>query len=69
MTAPDCSEECRQFILTYFRTKGVDAHVTHLPPIVPPRYEPLDMICPHGVLWFAEPTTDQIMQWALDGTP
>jgi hypothetical protein len=41
--------------------------VTAIPPIVPSPYEPLNLTCPHGVAYYAEPTSEQIAQWAADG--
>lgn len=62
-----CGEECRAVLLEGFAKMGVEATVTLEPPIVPPRYEALDMRCPHGRLWFAEPTSEQIAKWAAEG--
>lgn len=50
-----------------FSEQGIDAHVTHIPPLAPPAYEPLDMRCPHGVLWYTEPTSEQRAKWAAEG--
>lgn len=61
--------DCKQTIVDHFTAEGIDAHVTDLPPIVPTPYEPLNLCCPHGVLWFAEPTGDQRAKWASEGTP
>lgn len=64
----DCrTAGCGDLLRAYYVEAGVDAHVTTTPPIVPPLYEPLDMRCPHGVLWYAEPTGDQIAKWAKEG--
>lgn len=49
------------------RVPLVEAHITHVPPIVPSGYLPLAMRCPHGVLWHMEPTSEQIAEWARDG--
>lgn len=46
---------------------GVEAHVTSEPPVIPSPYEDLGMRCPHGVRWYAEPTSEQIAKWADEG--
>lgn len=61
---PDCADECRRVLLDIFAAKGGDVHVTWVPPLFPTGYEPLDMRCSHGVLWFAEPTSEQRLDWA-----
>lgn len=62
-----CDERCRAALLTYMAEAGIECTVTTVPPIVEPAYEPLDMRCPHGRLWFMEPTGEQIMRWAEAG--
>ena len=37
------------------------------PPVVASGYEDLKLRCPHGVRWYAEPTSDQQMRWAQEG--
>jgi ATP-dependent Zn protease len=51
----------------YLAAEGIEATVTHVPPLVPTDYEQLDMRCPHGVLWYTEPTSDQIAKWVAEG--
>lgn len=65
---PACFDDCAETLREMYAMNGIDAHVTAVAPLVPPRYEPLGMKCPHGVLWFAEPTGWQIARWAEDGT-
>lgn len=65
MTSTSC--RCGDLLRAHYAENGVEAHITTVPPIVAPAYQPLDMRCPHGVLWYAEPTGDQIAQWAKDG--
>lgn len=65
---PACASKCRQLLLDMIKgTMAEGAHVTHLPPLVVPVYDPLNVTCPHGVTWYMEPTGEQIMQWAADG--
>lgn len=65
-TRVDC--ECGAFLKRKFTEAGIDANVSpwHAG-IVPTAFEPLNMRCPHGVQWHAEPTSDQRVQWARDG--
>jgi len=67
-SAPPCADECRQVILDIVAVRGVEAHVTWAPPLFPTGYEPLNMSCPHGVPWFMEPTTEQRIRYAQEGT-
>lgn len=63
-------EDCRAWLLGTFRTLGIEVHVSNLPPILRSKYpQPFSIKCPHGRAWYAEPTSEQIMQWAKDGTP
>lgn len=66
---PDCADRCRRVLLDIFAAKGADVHVTWLPPLFPTGYEPLNLDCPHGVLWFAEPTAEQRLTWAKEAAP
>jgi hypothetical protein len=59
--------ECVGVIKDGMARLGCDATVSTLPPIVASPYEDLRLICPHGVRFYAEPTTEQIAQWAKDG--
>lgn len=58
---------CRDVIEAFFRAKGIDAYVTAVPQIVDSGYEQLNMTCPHGVAYYAEPTSEQRAQWAAEG--
>lgn len=62
-----CGEGCRGRLLDFMAARGIECTVTVTPPLVAPRYEPLDMVCPHGRMWFMEPTGDQIARWNADG--
>ena len=65
----ECGEKCRATLIEGFVAMGIEAHVTTLPPITPSAYKPFNLRCPHGQLWYAEPTSEQIMRWAQEGTP
>lgn len=62
---PTCS--CGDTIRARQRELGIDATVSHLPPLVPTPYQPYIATCPHGVPWYSEPTSEQRMTWARDG--
>lgn len=66
MTTPACADECRKVLIDGMAAMDTECHVTHIPPLVPSAYEPLNMRCPHGVLWFMEPTGEQIARYARE---
>ncbi len=41
--------------------------ITYVAPLAAPLYPALDMTCAHGVLWYMEPTGDQIAAEAAAG--
>jgi hypothetical protein len=62
----DCN--CREFLIGKYAEMGIEVAVSPwTPAIIPTTYEPLNMRCPHGVKWHAEPTTDQQAEWARGG--
>jgi hypothetical protein len=54
-------------IIDLMAERGCEVNATWSPPLFPTAFEPLDMRCPHGVLWYAEPTTDQLADWVRKG--
>jgi hypothetical protein len=73
-TAPPCADECKDVLRKHWAKVcaklGVpvpEAHITHVPPLIDTGYEPLAIRCPHGVMWHAEPTSEQIAEWVRDG--
>lgn len=62
--APTC--DCAAQLHDTFAAQGIDATVSHIPPLVHPGYT-LRLLCPHGVRWYAEPTGEQRAAWARDG--
>lgn len=63
--APRCG--CRDQLAAMYAEQGIEATVTHVPPIFPSGYEQLGGTCPHGTLWHTEPTREQIIRWQKDG--
>lgn len=66
---PECDSECGELLRRQFGEEGIDAHVTHVPPLFQSPYENLNMRCPHGVLWYTTPTSEQIVKFLEDGAP
>ncbi len=58
---------CQQFLVNLYAAMGIEVAVSDRPPVVPTPYEDLRMRCPHGIRWYAEPTSDQQAAWARDG--
>lgn len=69
MSAPVEHGGCRDFVVGMYAERGIEVHVAALPPIVPSPYEEASFTCPHGVTYWAEPTSEQVAQWVKDGTP
>lgn len=74
MSTPPCAEECIKVLRGEWalacQRAGVpvaEAHITHVPPIIPTPYADLLLRCPHGVLWHMQPTSEQIAAWAAEG--
>jgi hypothetical protein len=59
--------ECGAIMRRFFAGVGIEATVSHLRPLVLTPYAQPGIRCPHGVVWFGEPTSDQIAAWARDG--
>ena len=64
---PACAAGCGELVRRGLADQGIEAHVTHIPPLQPTPYEPLNMRCPHGILWFTAPTSEQIAKWVEEG--
>ena len=60
---------CRQLLVRLFAERGIEASVSQRQPLVPSPYPDLGLSCPHGVRWYAEPTSEQRAAWARDGCP
>lgn len=64
---PPCDGECGEMVRRDLRKAGLDAHVTHIAPLIASPYEDLNMTCPHGVTWHTAPTSEQIAEFVRDG--
>lgn len=65
--APACADDCAGVVRGILSNEGIEANVSWVAPTFATAYEPLNCACPHGVTWYAEPTTDQIAEWVRDG--
>lgn len=66
MNAP-CDSECGQFIRDFYAEHDIEVFATTARPVVWTPYDTLNMVCPHGVTWFAQPTSEQIVKWQEAG--
>lgn len=66
MWATQDHRECARFLKGLFIAKDIDVTVSELPPLVATGYEALNMHCPHGVMFYAEPTSEQRAVWARE---
>ena len=66
---PPCADECRRVIVDLMAQQDTEVHATWVAPLFPTGYAELDMRCPHGVPWFMEPTAEQRLRYAQEGTP
>lgn len=59
---------CRQMLVDGMARLGAEVFVSTAPPLVPNPFTEV-FECPHGTVWFMEPTGEQHAQWVRDGTP
>jgi len=64
-----CALMCKAALVGFMAGLDIEIHATTVPPIFPTPFGPSNLVCPHGVLWFCEPTSDQRVRWAESGTP
>lgn len=66
---------CAQFLKNQFAEigerdgVGCEMTVSTLPPLVDSGYEQISYTCPHGVVYWVEPTSDQMALWAQKRVP
>lgn len=65
-TPPD-HNDCARFLVDSMAKLGCEIAVSTHPPLVATPYRQPPARCPHGVLFWFEPTTDQIAVWVRDG--
>jgi hypothetical protein len=67
---PSCFNECSGLLAAVAAEFGTEMHVMVCPEVlVVGAYEPFVARCPHGVLYVAEPTGEQITEWVRTRSP
>lgn len=64
---PRTHADCARFLAEFMAEKGVEITVSTQPPLVLGPYTEDAFECPHGSLFYLEPTGEQIAQWVKDG--
>jgi hypothetical protein len=59
--------DCGQIFVDLAADRGIAVKASSEPLSNPYGFEDLDMLCPHGVRWYAIPTAEQIAAWRRDG--
>lgn len=63
---------CAEFLLKQFaaigeeKGYGCEVTVSTAAPLVAGGYQEAGYECPHGVVYYVEPTSDQILRWARE---
>ncbi len=67
-TAPETQDHsaCADVLREVLASKGAEITVSTEPPIVHNPYVVDPILCPHKVLFWVEPTSEQIARWAKD---
>lgn len=64
---PQNHRDCRGFLRDQMAARGAEVTVTTAPPLIRTPYTQDPFVCPHGVRFYLEPTSEQIAAWARDG--
>ncbi|MES2211010.1 MAG: hypothetical protein V4515_12660 [Chloroflexota bacterium] len=64
---PENHEDCAGWMKAQFLELGADVTVSTVPPPIKTVYEQDPFVCPHGTVFYHEPTSEQIAEWARDG--
>jgi hypothetical protein len=67
MPEPHDIEACRSVIKDVMADLGAEVTVSTLPLLRPSPYDPNPMSCPHGTVFYTQPTNEQILRWRRDG--
>lgn len=60
-------DQCARILIETMAEKGAEVTVSTLPPLVFGPYTVEAFECPHGTMFYMEPTGEQIARWARDG--
>lgn len=63
---PACKEECSAVLRDVLAERGVEVTASTSPPLIRNPYTVDPFRCPHGVLYWLEPTSEQIMRWQAE---
>lgn len=66
MTPAD-HKDCPGSLRANAARKGLDITVSTAPPLVAGPYTTKSLICPHGTIYWFEPTGEQIAEWVREG--
>jgi hypothetical protein len=67
MSEQTCRDECSAVLRGILAERGVEVTASTAPPIIQNEYTVDPYSCPHGVLFWLEPTSEQIARWAEAG--
>jgi len=56
-------EACRAVLRDGMAEMGTEVTVSTAAPLTPSPYEYNPMTCPHGVTFYMQPTTEQVLAW------
>jgi hypothetical protein len=62
-------EACREFIKSSAAKLGADVVVSTAPPLIESPYDVNAFECPHGTVFYIEPTSEQMADWAERQVP
>jgi hypothetical protein len=65
---PTCADECRKELVATLARLGTEITASHLKPLVIHQFVQA-ITCPHGVVWWYEPTSDERAAWIREGRP
>lgn len=69
MTQKPPHSTCRAVLTDMMAAQGVEITVSTAAPLVAGPYTTDPHVCPDGVPFWIEPTSEQIAKWVRDGTP
>ena len=57
------SDACRRLLVDIMTGMGCEVIVSTAAPLTETDYDPNPISCPHGVVYYMQPTNDQIIRW------
>lgn len=68
-SGPQPHQKCTHVLNAGAAASGMDVDITVRKPDSRGPIQPQGFECPHGILYWIMPTEDQMLDWALKGTP